>query len=119
MRFRRSIASFAGICVLSLTLGRTTSACENTNRNIHTAASATSEHGGSHPLTPVDGQQQKPCKSSAVACCQAMASCGLSVQSARTVTTDDFLSGRCDLPPVRFQAVPSRITPPEPPPPKA
>lgn len=65
------------------------------------------------------GEQHKPCKSSTIICCQAMTSCGLSVQLARTVPTDDVVLGDSQLPPARFQADLERISPPEPPPPKA
>lgn len=83
------------------------------------AVSAASEHGGMHTEAQGDGGQQKPCTSSTIICCQAMTSCELSVQLARTVSTQDVLPGDDQLPPTPFQAALERITPPEPPPPKA
>src|SRR4051794_10375689 len=119
MRFRRSVGTLSGICVLSLTLGLINSTCEGTNGSSQSMTSAASGHSGMHTESPSDKEQQKPCKFSAVLCCQAMTSCGLSAQLARTVATQDVVPGSQTLPSASFRAVLSRITPPEPPPPKA
>jgi len=120
MRFRRSVSILSGICALSLTLGRSINGCENTSGEALIGGSAaTSEHVGMPMQSQGDGERQKPCKFSAVVCCQAMTSCGLAVGLARTVSTSNALSRENRLPARPFQIALNRITPPEPPPPKA
>jgi len=119
MRFRRSVSILSGICALSLTLGRSNSGCENTGGEMRAAVSVATSAHAEMPMQSGTGDQQKPCKSSAVVCCQAMTSCGLSIQLARTASTSDALSRKDQLPTAAFQTPLDRITPPEPPPPKA
>jgi len=116
MELRRSVAILSAICALSLTLAPGNSGCGNQHSGI---AAAAGEHGGMHTGSQGDREQQKPCKSSTVVCCQAMTSCGLSVQITNTVSTDDALLAENSLPPAPLQVALNRITPPEPPPPKA
>jgi len=76
----------------------------------HGAVNAASEGRTKHP---------KPCKSSAIICCQAMTACGLSARLSATVSTEDAFPADNQLPTDPGQAALSRITPPDPPPPKA
>jgi hypothetical protein len=71
------------------------------------------------PSNGSDEQQHTPCRSPAVVCCQAMTSCGLSVQLARSILTADEFSRDDQLPAIPFRTPLDRVTPPEPPPPKA
>ena len=83
------------------------------------SAAVTNVHAGMPMQSQGDGDQQMPCKSSAVVCCQAMTSCGLSIQLGRTVSGGDTFPSEDRLPAVPFQTPLNRITLPEPPPPKA
>lgn len=119
MRFRRSISILSGICALSLTLGRSDSDCENAGSEMRVAASGATSAHAEMPMQSHTGDQHKPCESATAACCQAMTSCGLSIQLTRTASDRDALSRKDLLPAAPLQIPLDRITPPEPPPPKA
>lgn len=116
MQLRRAVAMLSGLCVLSLTIGRMESSCEQTNGVPATASM--DEHGGMHAQAQGAEQQHKPCKSSTVVCCDAMTSCGLAVQLTAASTQAVRTADRA-VPAAPLQVAPYRTTPPELPPPKA
>ena len=119
MRFRRLTAAFSGLCVLSLTLGQWSVACKSTSATDGSDKMATSsEHAG---MPQHGGQQdrQKPCESSAVVCCQAMTSCGMSITLSASTSRDELVPTDTSAAPSLVQLALDRIIPPDPPPPKA
>ena len=120
MRFRRLTALFSGLSALSLTLGQGNVSCKNPSATDSGAKSvAAAEHVGMNQQSGGEQRHQKPCDSSAVVCCQAMTSCGLSVSPSGTTSRDEWTPPDADAPPSLVQAALNRITPPEPPPPQA
>ena len=116
MQFRRAVAMLSGLCVLSLTIGRSESSCEQT-KGVAAAASM-DDHGGMHAQSQGAEQQHKPCKSSTVVCCDAMTSCGLAVQLT-PVSEQAVQTAESPVPSAPLQVALYRTTPPELPPPKA
>lgn len=119
MGFRRSVAAISGICALSLTLGRGNTGCEKAPGDLQSVASIATAHGDMHSESQHQSDRQKPCKSTAVVCCMAMTSCGLSLQLTRVVSTELVRPNGSALPTAPFQSSLNRIPAPEPPPPKA
>ena len=118
MRFRRTIAVLSSVCARSFTLGRADTGCEKTSADM-SAAETPSAHGGAHTQSHDGVEHEKSGKSSTVVCCSTMTSCGLSVQLANAVSTQEAQPTSTQLPSVPFQPARNQIAPPEPPPPKA
>jgi hypothetical protein len=116
MRFRRSIGLLSTVCVLSLTIGRSTSGCERSSVDLHRGASA---HASSHMDARHGDEHEKPCKTSTVVCCKAMTSCGISLKLERIVADYSGPSGRNQLPATLLLVAINHVSPPDPPPPKA
>ena len=120
MRFRRLAALLSGICALSLTLGQGNVSCKNASAKVSSAKSvAASEHSGMHQQPGGEQGHQKPCESSAVACCQAMTSCGLSVSLSEMTSREELMPRDAGGPPSLLQVALNRSIPAEPPPPTA
>ena len=120
MRFHRLTALLSGICALSFTLGQGNVSCKNTSSTDSSAKSAAaSEHSGMNRQSGGEQTPQKPCESSAVVCCQAMTSCGLSVSLGQTTPRDAWAPRDAGALPSLVQVALNFVIPPEPPPPKA
>lgn len=120
MRFRRLTSLLSGICALSFTLGLGNVSCKNTSPTDSGGKSAaTSEHSGMNQQSGGDQTHQKPCESSAVVCCQAMTSCGLSVSLGQTTPRGAWAPADAGALPSLVQVAVNFVIPPEPPPPKA
>ena len=119
MRFRRLTAALSGLCVLSLTLGQWGAACSSTSATDgKPKSSMASEHAG---MPQHDGRhdRQKPCESSAIVCCQAMTSCGMSMTLSASTSREELVPRDNRVPQSLVQFALDRIIPPDPPPPKA
>ena len=116
MRFRRSIGFLSTVCVLSLTIGRSTSSCERSSVDLHRAVDA---HASSDMDTKHHDRQEKPCKTATVVCCKAMTSCGFSLKLDGTISVGRAPSSGNELPTGPLQVAITHVSPPDPPPPKA
>ena len=120
MRLRRLTALLSGICALSFTLGQGSVSCKNTSSSGSSAMSAAANaHSGMNEHRGEKQTHHKPCESSAVVCCQAMASCGVSVSIDQTTRRDGWIGRETGTLPSHVQVGLNLIIPPEPPPPKS
>jgi hypothetical protein len=118
---RRIVGIVTGICALYLTVGAIDAPCNDHLRRTGSElgdVSTLGHDGSGHELPVQKSDQPTPCKSSTVPCCIAMTSCATIAIAERAPLT---------LAPIANQYVSSfdlskplsRITAPEPPPPKA
>ena len=120
MRLRRLTALLSGICALSFTLGQGSVSCKNTRSSGSGAMSAAANaHSGMNQRSGEKQTHHKPCEFSAVVCCQAMTSCGVSVSVDQTTPRDGGAARDTGTLPLLVQVGLNLIIPPEPPPPKA
>jgi hypothetical protein len=76
-------------------------------------------HDGSTHELPARSDQPKPCKTAAIPCCVAMASCGAAIALQGEGSSSAFQFWAQSVPPVDLSQPFSRVAAPEPPPPKA
>lgn len=119
MRFRRLTSLLSGICALSFTLGQGNVSCKSTSSTDSGKSAATSDHSGMNQRSGGEQTHHKPCESSAVVCCQAMTSCGLSVSLGQTTPRNEWAPRDTGALPSLVQVALNFVIPPEPPPPKA
>ena len=119
---RHVVGIVTGICALYLTVGVVESPCADHSRYGTTAPSAApmAQHGSSHHELPARGSDRsKSCKSVAVPCCVAMTSCGTTITHDSNATSAAFATAAQIVSPFQLRQPLSRLTAPEPPPPKA
>ena len=104
---------------MSLTVGQWSVACDTMSATDGAGKAATASEHAAMPKHARQHDRQKPCESSAIVCCQAMTSCGMSITLSVSTSRDEVVPTNPRIAPSLVQFALDRITPPDPPPPKA